>query len=378
MSAMELSVGLPRMHKEAGERRDFLPGFVAFLKRTGFGDIVIEHGYGQGVGFEEKTYLKRSERARFASLEECLAQDVLAVIRCPDEEAIRRMRRGSILLTMIHYPTRPERVELLTELGIHGVSLDGITDDAGRRLVENLQAVGWNGVHAAFHEVASSHPRFAHPSRRPIRVTCLGAGAVAGYAIRAATRYGDPKLREELVARHVPGVEVTVVDFDLTWHEYYMLTRLEQTDLLIDATQRTDPSRVIVPNDWVAALPQDAVILDLSVDPYDFSVDPPKVKGIEGVPEGTLDQYVFHPEDPAYERMDPRIRRGHRRVALSCYSWPGIQPRECMQVYGKQLEPVMRVIARKPVQTWDAHHGTHYERAVARAEVNRWRVENVR
>lgn len=375
---MAPSVGLPRMHREVGERRDFLPGFVAFLNRTGFGDIVIEHDYGEGVGFEEKTYLKRSKRARFGTYEECLAQDVLAVIRCPSEEAIRCMHRGAILLTMIHYPTRPERVELLTGLGIHGVSMDGITDDAGRRLVENLQAVGWNGVHAAFHEVAAAHPRFAHPSRRPIRVTCLGSGAVGGYAIRAATRYGDPKLREELVARHVPGVEVTVVDFDLTWQENYMLTRLEQTDLLIDATQRTDPSRTIVENEWVAALPQDAVMLDLSVDPYDFAVDPPKVKGIEGMPEGDLDQYVFQPDDPVYERMDPRIGRKHRRVALSCYSWPGIQPRECMQIYGKQLEPVLRVIFRKPVETWDAYHGTHYERAVARAEVSRWRAESTR
>lgn len=49
---MELLVGLPRMHKEAGERRDFLPEFVSFLSRAGFGDIVVEEGYGTGVGFE--------------------------------------------------------------------------------------------------------------------------------------------------------------------------------------------------------------------------------------------------------------------------------------------------------------------------------------
>jgi alanine dehydrogenase len=50
------------------------------------------------------------------------------------------------------------------------------------------------------------------------------------------------------------------------------------------------------------------VILDLSVDPYDFTVSPPEVKGIEGIPEGNLDQYIFAPDDPAYARIDPRIQ----------------------------------------------------------------------
>jgi alanine dehydrogenase len=375
---MGLSVGLPRMHKEAGERRDFLPGFVSFLDRSGFGEIVLEPDYGSGMGFETGTYLKRSSRARVGTYEDCLTQDVVAVIRCPAEEALRTMRPGSILLSMLHYATRPQRTERIQSAGIRGISMDGIVDDAGHRLVENLQSVGWNGVRSAFHEIARVHPMFAHPSRRPIRVTCLGSGAVGGYAVHAAARYGDPKLREELIAKNVPGVEVTVVDFDLTWHEDYMLGRLEDTDLLIDATQRPDPTRFIVPNWWVAALPQDAVILDLSVDPYDFSVDPPRVKGIEGIPEGNLDLYVFLPDDPAYDRMDRRVRTEHRRVALSCYSWPGVHPRECMEIYGKQLEPVMRAILRTPVEKLDPHHGTHYERAVARAEVSRWMLAHAR
>jgi alanine dehydrogenase len=371
---MALSVGLPRMHKEAGERRDFLPPLVGFLDRLGAAGIVVEEGYGSGISLEPDAYLAASSRARVGTYEECLDQDVVVVVRYPGRETVRRLKPGTILVSMLHYQTRPERVELLTELGIRGVSLDGVTDDRGTRLVQNVEAVGWNGVREAFREIAKIHPRFAHPSRRPLRVTCLGAGAVGAHAIRAATRYGDPRLREEMAAARVPGVEVTVADFDLTWHENYMLTRLEQTDLLIDATQREDATRVIVPNDWVAALPQEAVILDLSVDPYDFSVDPPKTKGIEGIPEGNLDRFVFHPDDPAYDRLPAGVRTRNRRVALACYSWPGLRPRECMEVYGGQVEPVMRVILERPIDSWDPQLGSYYERAVARAEVSRWRA----
>jgi alanine dehydrogenase len=238
--------------------------------------------------------------------------------------------------------------------------------------VENLEAVAWNGVRASFREIQRRHPHFDHPSRRPLHVTCLGSGGVGSWAAFAATRYGDPQLRESLVATNVPGVEVTVVDFDLTWHEDYMFGRLEQTDLLIDATRRADPSRPVVSNAWLAALPVDGVILDLACDPYDLEVAPPVVKGIEGVPHGSLDRYVFPPEDDAYDLIDPRIDTTNRRLALSCYSWPGLDPVGSMRMYGEQLEPVLSVVLGKLAGDWGLNGASQVERAVARAEVSRW------
>src|SRR3970040_1994965 len=132
------------------------------------------------------------------------------------------MRPGTVLVSMLHYPTRPESVQRLADLGVHPVSLDAILADLGRRTVENLEAVAWNGVREAFRQIRDRHPNFDHPSRRPLHVTCLGSGAVGGHAIHAATRYGDHRLREALVAGNVPGVEGTVVDFALTWPEGYM------------------------------------------------------------------------------------------------------------------------------------------------------------
>jgi alanine dehydrogenase len=250
--------------------------------------------------------------------------------------------------------------------------MDAIVDDAGVRLVENVEGVAWNGTREAFRKIREGHPRFDHPTRRPLHVTCLGSGRVGGWAVHAATRYGDPRLREELAVKQVPGVEVTVVDFDLTRHEDYLRERLSVTDLLIDATHRLDPTRPVVANRWLADLPEDGVVLDLAADPYQFDLEPPFVKGIEGVPHGDLDRYVFEPDDPAYAALEGRVETKNRRVALSCYSWPGLRPRRCMQRYGEQLEPVMELILSKPADVWDAADGSHIERAVARAEVTRW------
>ena len=361
------------MHKESGEKRDFLPELVEFLDRAGAGSIVVEQDYGAGMGLAMEAYLKASPKVRVGTWEECLAQDVVCVVRCPSDEVLRKVRRGAALLTMCHYPTRPNRVALLRELGIRAVSMDSLTDDLGERLLQNLEAVGWNGVRMAMRELAQTYRGFDDPNRRAIRVMVMGAGRVGGHAARAAIRYGDPAWRDAQVQRGIPGVEVRIIDFDLTGRENYMLDQLERTDLLVDATYRPDPSRYVVPNAWVAALPTHAVMLDLSVDPYDFSSDPPAVKGIEGVPEGNLNQFVFKSDDQAYEGMDPRIDTRHRRTALSCYSWPGVDPRACMQVYGKQVEPILRVLIEQPLDALDPVRGRFFERAVARADVNRWR-----
>jgi alanine dehydrogenase len=360
------------MHREAGERRDFLPDLVAWLDRAGADEIVLEDGYGVDLPVPAAAYEAASTRARFASSAECYEADVVVVLRCPEPDRFALMRPGTVFVSMLHYPTRPERVQRLADLGIRAVSLDAITDEHGRRTVENLEAVAWAGVREAFRQIQRQHPHFDHPSRRPLHVTCLGSGAVGGHAVHAATRYGDHRLREALVASNVPGVEVTVVDFDLTWHEDYMLARLETTDLLVDATHRQDPSRPVVPNEWLAALAPDAVILDLSADPYELDASPPVVKGIEGIPHGDLDRWIFPVDDPAWDALDPRIDSTNRRLALSCSSWPGLDPVESMRVYGAQVEPVLRVIVTKPGGPWELEGPDHEERAVARAEVSRW------
>ena len=149
---------------------------------------------------------------------------------------------------------------------------------------------------------------------------------------------------------------------------------LARTDLLVDATQRPDPSRPVIPNDWLGDLPAHAVIVDLSVDPYDCSPDTRSVKGIEGIPQGSLDQYVFAPNDPAYDDLPECVDRRHRRYVAACYSWPGVHPRECMEVYGRQLQPILRTLIEKGGPAGINPNGRFFERAIGRAQLTRWQT----
>lgn len=368
-----LTIGLPRMHKEQGEKRDFLPEFVSHLQQFGL-EVYLEEGYGSGMGYQEEDYLATGQAVHFTTFAETYQQDIVLVLRYPADEALSLMRPGSCLVSMIHYPTRPQRIEHLKELGLEAISLDSIKDDVGRRLIENLRSVAWNGVEVAF-DVLKEHyppPGFEAANRLPIKATVMGAGAVGMLAIQAAIRYGDEETWRRMAKIGATGVQVTAVDYDVTNHPQIMQQILKYTDILVDATQRPDPSRAVIPNEWIGLMRPHAVILDLSVDPYECSPDLLSVKGVEGIPQGNLDQYVFAPNDPAYAAIPSCFNTEQRRYVVSCYSWPGIYPKDCMQVYGMQLTPIMQNIAeRNGVQNINPH-GRFFERAITRAMLSHW------
>jgi alanine dehydrogenase len=106
--------------------------------------------------------------------------------------------------------------------------------------------------------------------------------------------------------------------------------------------------------------------------PYDCSIEPIEVKGIEGMPQGNLDQYVFMPDDPVYDRIPDCVSIRHRRHAVPCYSWPGIHPPKCMALYGDQLRPIMcTFIKSQGVQNLN-RPGRYFERAINRALLSQW------
>ena len=366
-----LTLGLPRMHKEAGERRDFLPSLVQRMTALGV-KVSVERGIGSGMGIAEAEYVKAG--ARVVEAREAWSQDVVLVLRSPEvEEFEAKLRPGSTLISMLHFPTRPRRIRKLVELGVDAISLDSIADDSGQRLVENMRAVAWNGLEAAFDALEKTDPTLLEPGRAPVRVTVMGAGMVGKHAVEAASKYGRLDRARRMRERGLAGVEVTVLGRDLTGDWRYMRERLRNTDVLVDATQRSDASKPLVPNDWIAWLPSHAVLCDLVVDPYVLGGNPPTVRSLEGIPRGDLDQYIFSPDDPDWMRTIPAsIPTVHRRTVATCYSWPGVHPYECMALYEEQLAPLLETLFARGGTRGLRPDGSPFERALHRAWLGSW------
>ncbi len=365
-----LTIGFPRMHKEPGERRDFLPPLVGLLTALG-AEVYVESGIGSAMGYSDTDYLALSPDVHVTDEETTYRQDVVVVLRSP-EGRYEKLRRGAVLVSMLHFPTRPARVQMLRDLGIEGIALDLIAGDDGRRLVENLRSVAWNGVASAFSALERQWPGLVSEYRDPVRVTIMGAGQVGKHAVEFATKFGDDGRNEAFMRMGLPGVEVVTTGRNLTRDAAYFRRRLAVTDILVDATQRHDPSVPLVPNAWIGLMPAHAVICDLVVDPYLVDADPKVVRGIEGIPQGTLDQWEFAPDDPAWDALPPEMPTAERRTVVSCYSWPGVRPEPCMHVYGSQLAPLLETLVRAGGMDAIGPSGSFHARALWRGSLRAW------
>lgn len=370
MSGSRVTVGFPRMHREPGERRDFLPPLIGLLLANG-AEVHVESGIGSGMGYADADYRALGPELVVSDEDDCYRQDIVVVLRAPAGK-YDKLRRGAILVSMLHFPTRPARVRMLAEKGIDAISLDSIRNDDGRRLVENLRSVAWNGVASAFAALERAWPELAGPRHSTVKVLIMGAGRVGTHAVEFATKYGDDARNEAFLRAGLPGVEVVTAGRNLTGDPEYLKARLLLTDVLVDATARRDPSQPIIPNAFLALLPKHAIVCDLAVDPYLLDAEPRVVRGVEGIPQGNLDQWEFAPDDPAWDELPPEIPTGERRTVVSCYSWPGVRPEPCMHVYGSQLAPLLETLVTAGGLDGINPEGRFHERALWRGSLRGW------
>jgi len=366
-----MTIGFPRMRHEAGEKRVFLPEFIEYVVTLG-AQVYIEEGYGSRSGYTFEDYKQANPAVNQCSREEAFQQDVVLILRSPKPEEFKLIKRGSILVTMLHYPTRPKRVKTLQELGIRAISLDSIVNDKGTRLMENMKAVAWNGLEAAFDALEKRWPGLVKTDKTPIHVVILGTGMVGKHAVDAATKLGNIERNSDHIADSGPGAIALSVGRNISSNPVMMEKLMSQADILVDATQRRNPSKPVVPNAWLAWLPEHAIVVDLAVDPYILDANPPVVRGVEGIPQGNLDQYVFDPDDPKWDQLVPEsIPSKHRRTTVTCYSWPGVHAEACMRHYAQQVEPLMDVLFEKGYNGLSLN-GSYFERALYRATFKAW------
>jgi hypothetical protein len=71
------TLGFPRMHVEPGERRDFTPALFQRLKESLSMPVILEHDYGQKLGFTENDYVSVDKNIHFADYQTVMNADLV-------------------------------------------------------------------------------------------------------------------------------------------------------------------------------------------------------------------------------------------------------------------------------------------------------------
>ena len=88
-----------------------------------------------------------------------------------------------------------------------------------------------------------------------------------------------------------------------------------------------------------------------------------------GIPQGNLDRYAFDVDVPAWELLPPEVPTDNRRAVVSCYSWPGVHPKRCMELYGQQLTPMLEMLVERGGIAGVRPDGAFHERALHRGSL---------
>ena len=341
---MAKTVGFPMIRNFNGDSRDFIPDLFAFMDRYDGVEFYLEEGYGERLGYTADDYLKASDKVRFVSREESFGKDITMILKNPEPEDLEMLKDGSVYFTMLHYATRPKVCEIIERKGLKAFAMDHIVDDDGRRIFADFFGTAFNACEAAIEAMKEVYPDFYSTERGPIKAIVMGVGGVGQNCIRSLEILSD----REFLGKEAYGILPQICTRTITGHPELFDELLKDCQLVVDATQRRDESVYVMTNRQVGLLPKDAVILDICADRYDFGVNPPLVKGVEGTITGGPHHMVIYPDDPGYAEIEGTVVDStNRRVTVSCNAWPGIDVPRSVQIYFGLMKNYVGIILTK-------------------------------
>ena len=358
------TVGFPMIRNFNGDSRDFIPDLFAFMDRYEGVEFYLEEGYGERLGYTADDYLKASDKVHFVSREESFGKDITMILKNPEPEDLEMLRDGSVYFAMLHYATRPKVCEIIARKGLRTFAMDHIVDDNGLRIFADYFGTAFNGCQEAIEALKKTYPDFYSTERGPIKALVMGVGGVGQNCIRSLEILSD----REFLGKEQTGILPIICTRTITGHPEVFDEIIKECHLVVDATQRKDETQYVMTNRQIGLLPEEAVLLDICADRYDFIVDPPLVKGMEGTITGGPGHTVIYPDDPAYAEIEGTVVDStNRRVTVSCNAWPGMDVPRSVQVYFGLMKNYVGIILQKEYEDISEDSDSLFERGLYRS-----------
>lgn len=230
------TVGLPISHKENERRRALVPEDIGRIKRPG--QIFIESGYGDVLGFSDDDYLNKG--IQIVSREEVLSKDIVCDPKVGDAEYLGQLN-NQIVFGWIHAVQNRDITDALINSKLTVYAWEDMYEDGRHSFWKNNEIAGEAAVYHAY----MCHGVFPYGSKAAV----LGRGNTARGAVRAL---------------NYMGAETTVYDRKT---EHLFRSELGHYDVIVNSilwdTARKDH---IIYREDLKRMKSGALLIDISCD----------------------------------------------------------------------------------------------------------------
>ncbi len=179
----------------AGENRvAIVPESVKKLVASG-NEVVVESGAGLSAGASDADY-EQAGAIVSATSEELSKADVLLAINRPDERILSKLKKGAMVVALLHPLDEPEKLREFIKNDLTAVSLEMIPRTTRAQAMDVLSSMatiaGYKSVLLATEKLPRMFPMLttAAGTIPPAKVLVVGAGVAGLQAIATARRLG--------------------------------------------------------------------------------------------------------------------------------------------------------------------------------------------
>lgn len=270
----DLFIGIPKETSYQEKRVCLTPNAVNALTAHGH-SVIIESKAGEGAHFSDKDYSDAGAEIT-GDTKKVFSCPMLLKVAPPSLKELELINPQTLLISALQIKMQSKKYfEALAQRRITAIAFEYIKDEGGNYpAVRSLSEIaGTASVLIASELMASANDgnglMFGNISGvTPVEVVILGAGAVGGYAARAALGLGaSVKIFDNSITR------LRNIQFNLgrplytsTIQPKNLMKALKRCNVLIGAVRGKNRAPVIVTRTMVEHMKKGAVIIDVSID----------------------------------------------------------------------------------------------------------------
>ena len=289
-----MQIAVPKETKERERRVALTPDVVGSLVKQGF-QCTVEAGAGLNSYFPDDAYVAAgaeiiSDKAKLYG-----NADVVLKVNAPEEEEVKLMKAGSILISFMWAATNPSLVEACAKNNISAFSVDAIPRISRAQKMDALSSqsnlAGYKTVLLAANSLGKIFPLMmtAAGTLKPAKIVIMGAGVAGLQAIATAKRLGAivevsdirPETKEQVQSLGGKFIEVkgdesikteggyvkSVSEDFLKKQQELLYKHITEADIVI--TTALIPGKkapVLVTEDMVKGMRMGSVIVDMATE----------------------------------------------------------------------------------------------------------------